>query len=486
MLFEYRLRIRGDKGLVKITRLVFRLIVSLTPLFFSFFFFFFPVLLFAADAGGAADIAQSPTNLSPVSVQGYVSGKFVSRTARLPGEKIRDDDIFSDLRLDIAQPSDQGYEFHFFGTLRDDLSNNRNRTTFSPFEDIGDTYGSAVHGYLYEAHLDLNRPFAKVSQIRLGRQDGTRGEPIFFDGISLDAGLLPKLAATLYGGAAVHFYELDNRWGDDTLGGAGIDYFPLSGTIVGLDYLYVTDKRGVFDTTTRHDQLVSLKVNQRFTPNLKTSAKIRYVNGESRDLKITAGAALPEADFEMILAYIEQFRTQNELSNELSPFFDVLGPSFPYRSYDARIRKFFGKHLSVDLGYFQRSLVHSSQENAFNRQFHRTYAVFDLIDLFIDRLSLALTGEEWKSGQQRVQSAGFDIGYAFTPGRRSPKMNAGSYYSLYKYDYYISLGERTNVRTYYVKVILPFAQRYSVNGSYEYENSLEEYQTAKLGIRYDF
>lgn len=65
-------------------------------------------------------------------------------------------------------------------------------------------------------------------------------------------------------------------------------------------------------------------------------------------------------------------------------------------------------------------------------------------------------------------------------------MSAGSYYSLYKYDYYISLGERTRVRTYYVKADYPFAQRYAASGSYEFERGLEDYQTIKLGIRYDF
>jgi hypothetical protein len=487
MLFEYRSRIKGDGDFVKVTRLVFRLIFLFTPPCIVFLLFISPAHLFAADAGVSGDIVSAPSvSTSPFGIQGYLSGKFVSRTARFSGEKIHDDDIFSDLRLDVSRPTDSPYEFHFFGTLRDDLSSDRNRTTFSPFEDIGDTYGSAVHGYLYEAHLDLNRPFAKVSQIRIGRQDGTRGEPIFFDGLAADIGLAPHLAATVFGGVAVHFYELDSHWGDDGLGGLGIDYFPLVGTLVNMDYLYVTDKREIFDTTTQRDQLISLRINQRFTPNLRATAKVRYLNGDSRDLKLTAAAALPDMDFEIILAYVSQFHTQNEQSNELSPYFDVLGPSYPYQSYDARVRKFFGKHLTIDLGYFHRSLVHAGQENAFNRPFNRTYAVFDLMDLFIDRVSVSLTGEHWKSGDRDFQSAGFDIGYAFKAGRRSPKINAGSYYSLYKYDYYILLGERTNVTTYYVKLLLPFAQRYSINGSYEYENGLEEYQTAKLGIRYDF
>jgi len=71
-------------------------------------------------------------------------------------------------------------------------------------------------------------------------------------------------------------------------------------------------------------------------------------------------------------------------------------------------------------------------------------------------------------------------------GGGARKVNAGSYYSLYKYDYYSSLGERTNVRTYYVKCDYPFAQHYTLNGSYEFEQGLEDYQTAKLGMRYDF
>ncbi len=487
MLFEYRSRIRGDGDFVKITRLVFRLSLALSAKLFLFLFFFSPTPLAAADAAAPTDAApQQQTSADPIDVQGYFSGKFVSRTSRVEGEKIRDDDIFSDLRVDLSKPRTSGYEFHFFGTLRDDLSNNRNRTTFSPFEDIGDTYRSQVHGYLYEAHLDLNRPVAGVSQLRIGRQDGSREEPVFFDGIAADIGLARKLSLTLYGGAAVHFYEIDSRWGDDTLAGAGLDYFPLTGTVISADYLYVTDKRNYFDMTTQRDQLVSFKLGQRFSPNLRANAKVRYVNGDPRDLKLGVVVTVPESDFEVTMGYVRQFRTQNELSNELSAFYDVLGQSFPYESYDVKVRKLFGRHLAADLGYFERSLIHGQQEDAFNRAFRRTYAVFELIDLFIDRLAFSLTGEQWQSGQKRFDSAGFDVSYAFKSGRRSPKISAGSYYSLYKYDDFLSLGERTRVRTYYAKADYPFAKRYFVSGSYELERGLEDYQTIKLGIRYDF
>lgn len=486
MLFEYRSRIRGDGDFVKIARLAFRLSLTLSAKFLLFLLFFSPAPLAAADTDAPTDDVQQQKSADPLNVQGYFSGKFVSRTTHVAGEKIRDDDIFSDLRADLTKPRTNGYEFHFFGTVRDDLSNNRNRTTFSPFEDIGDTYRSPVHGYLYEAHLDLNQPIAGMSQLRIGRQDGTREEPIFFDGIAADILLAHNLSMTMYGGAAVHFYEIANRWGDDTLAGAGLDYFPLRGTAVGMDYLYVTDKRNFFDLTTQRDQLVSLKLSQRFSPNLRTTAKVRYVNGDPRDLKLGVVVMIPESDFEVTMGYVRQFRTQNELSNELSAFYDVLGQSFPYQSYDIKVRKLFGRHVAVDLGYFDRSLIHSQQENAFNRTFRRTYAVFELIDLLIDRLVFSLTGEQWQSGQRRFDSTGFDVSYAFRSGRRSPKISAGSYYSLYKYDDFLSLGERTRVRTYYAKVDFPFQQRYFVSGSYEFEHGLEDYQTIKLGIRYEF
>ena len=472
---------------MKITGLDCRVSLALYPTFFSFLLFLSPSPLIAADAAVPTDAAvQQNGGADPLTVQGYLSGKFVSRTSRVADEKFRDDDIFTDLRLDISRPRTNDTEFHFFGTARDDLSNNRNRTTFSPFEDIGNTYRSRTHGYLYEAHLDLNRPVSAISQLRIGRQDGTREEPIFFDGIAADFSPAKKLAMTVYGGAAVHFYELGNRWGDDTLGGAGLDYLPLAGTVISTDYLYVTDKRNLFGFTTQHDQLVSLKLSQLFSPNLKTTAKVRYVNGDPRDLKLRAIAALPAADLEMNITYIRQFRTQNELSNELSPFFDVLGQSFPYQSYDIKLRKFFGRHFAVDLGYFQRSLVHAEEENAFNRPFRRTYAVVEVIDPFVDRLSVSLTGEQWKAGPRRVSTTGLDASYAFKSGRRSPKLSVGSFYSLFKYDYYILLGERTNVRTYYAKVDYPFARRFTASGSYEFEHGLEDYKTAKLGIRYDF
>jgi hypothetical protein len=42
------------------------------------------------------------------------------------------------------------------------------------------------------------------------------------------------------------------------------------------------------------------------------------------------------------------------------------------------------------------------------------------------------------------------------------------------------------VRTYYLNGRYPFTASVSLNGSFEYEHGIENYQTVKTGIRYDF
>ena len=400
----------------------------------------------------------------------------------------RDQDVFGELRLDVTMPKENRYEFHFFGTARNDFSGTRNQTTFDPLKDIGDTYQASYHGYLYEAHLDINNPFPYFTQIRMGRQAGTRDEQVFFDGIAADIKASSALNLTLYGGAAVHLYEIGYHWGDDTLAGAGLDYALGTSTRVSLDYLFVEDEQSFPTSPTTvdlHDRMISLKLWQSFASFMKASVKYRYLNDEPRDLSVRAISTFPDVDTEINVNYFRQFRTQNELSNELSLYFAILGKSSPYQSIDVKFRKLFGLHYAVDVGYFKRGLLEEDQESAFDKDFSRAFLLFELIDLLKDGLSFTLTGEQWETTGRHYSSAGIDIGYAFK-NKKSASINVGTYYSLYKYDYYIEEGLRENVRTYYINGRYPLGKSLSINGSYEYEAGIENYQTMKLGLRYDF
>ncbi|MDH5560772.1 MAG: hypothetical protein OEY59_07940, partial [Deltaproteobacteria bacterium] len=101
-------------------------------------------------------------------------------------------------------------------------------------------------------------------------------------------------------------------------------------------------------------------------------------------------------------------------------------------------------------------------------------------------LALSLSGESWSSPNYQGNAGGFELEYGADRIKRSLRVSAGSYYSLYKYDYYLDYGERTKVRTYFVKTRIPLGENYSLTGSFETEDQIEEYQILKMGVKRDF
>jgi len=456
-----------------------------------FILFVIPVLppcyLWAADAVPfTKNTLRREETETAFTVRGSFSTKYVYRTTEFSGAQVNDGDFFEQLRLDVTAPKKKDYEIHFLGAARESLGNDQGQSGFSPFEDISDTYSSKVTGYIYDAHLDINNLLTFLPQVRIGRQAGARDEPVFFDGIAADVAVGRRLNLTVYGGAAAHFYEINDSWGSDFLHGAGIDYSPFNSTMLSLDYLDVHDERDPFLGADQGDQHYSIALRQRFTPFLRAMAKYRSLNKEPRDIKARVIQAFPEADLELSLSYFKQFRTQNELSNEFSPYFDVLGQSVPFQSYDVKVRKMFGRHYALDIGYFQRSLVEAREENAFNRDYKRAFTVFEMADLLYDGLTFSLSGDYWDAGERKSASAGFDAEYKFKNKMKKAKIGMGTYYNLYKYDYYVQLGERQKVRTYHLNGTVPLTKGLFVNAKYEYEQSIEDYQTFKIGMRYDF
>jgi hypothetical protein len=234
------------------------------------------------------------------------------------------------------------------------------------------------------------------------------------------------------------------------------------------------------------DRMLSFKVWQRFEPFTRVSAQYRYLNGEARDLSVRAAGAWQEQDAEMNVGYFRQFNPQAELSNELSPFTDVIGLSAPFQSIDIKVRKSFANRVAFDLGYFLRDLLDQADQGSFNKEYSRAFIDAEVSDLFIANLSWTVTAEHWKSEGTSSDTLGTDLTYRIKKGGRESRVSAGTFYSLYKYDYYADLGERDDVRTYYLDGRYPLAKGLSMNGRYEYEHGIERYQTLRLGMRYDF
>jgi hypothetical protein len=218
---------------------------------------------------------------------------------------------------------------------------------------------------------------------------------------------------------------------------------------------------------------------------MKASVKYRFLNSDPRDVTVRLIGTIAPANMEVNLNYFKQFKIENVVANELSLYSSVLGQSSPYQTYDVKLRMLLGEHYAVDLGYFKRALQEELQATAFDRDFSRAFLLFEIMDLPADGISFTLTGEQWSTKGRKFNSSGLDIGYRFK-NRKNASVNAGTYYSLYKYDYYTELGLRENILTYYVSGKVPLGLGVSMNGSYEYEDGIEKYQMFKLGMRYDF
>ena len=430
---------------------------------------------------------RSAADAPSVIYSGYLSMRYTFRTAETASNvMLRDQDAYTDLRVDVTGAKKSKYEFHFMGSARKDLDGNRDLHTNYLLEDIGDTGNKATIGYLYEAHFDINDPFTRVPQVRLGRQAGTRDEQIYFDGIAVDVRAASFINMTLYGGAAVNHFEIDRAEGDDTLAGAGLDIAAGRSTGISIDYLTINDKRDYLELKDVHDKLLSLKLWQRFTPSVKATMRFRQQNSEARDLNLRLLGTFPTTGTELSANYLRQFNTQEVQSNPLSPFVDVVGASEPFQTTEVKVRQFFGRRYAFDVLYAKRDLVGDAKPGQFNRAYTRAAAGFEVGDLYFRDLTLTLTGDQWKSEERSSSAAGADLGYSFGKKGALAKINVGTYYSMYKYDYYLQPSEKTDVRTYYLTTKVPVVKQVALSLSYEFERSMEDYQTFKAGIRYDF
>lgn len=422
-----------------------------------------------------------------VDFSGYFSARYSFRTVETSSQETsRDIDLATDLRIDMTTPRTDRFEFHFFGSARKDLDGNSDLHTFYPLEDIGNAQNKDVLAVLYEAHLDINDLGAGLTQVRLGRQTSTRDIPATFDGIAVDLRPVSFMALSVYGGRGVNFFEVNGSDGADTVGGAGIDLLPTSSTGISIDYLAIIDERTYFDQSDTHDRLLAFKITQRFTKNIRAAAKYRYQNGEGRDVNARILGTFPDYGMEFGASYTRQLRTQNEQSNTLSSFYDVLGPSYPYQSLDTRFRILVAERYHLDLAYFRRDLIDPNNAGTYNREYSRTSAAIELSDLFVAGFSWSITGEVWDSEGRQFTTAGTDLSYTYGKGRSRGSVSLGTYYSLFKYDSLFQYAERERVRTYYVKTRTPLMKRISLDLAYELEDGEDLFQLMKAGVRYEF
>jgi hypothetical protein len=411
-------------------------------------------------------------------VQGSFTGEYRYRST----EGASDQDAYQYLNLDLGDPSSNAVTGHFFGRLAEDVGGRPKNDEYYPFADIMDTDKTNLDARLYIGYVDINK-IQGIDRISLGRMmvDDT---PVWLwlDGARVETAEIKKLGSLkfgAYGGVPVHLYDPETS--DNTIYGAFAQARPWLGGRIRFDWTHADEKylygneSNDFYALSLWQAIDSLMVNARYT----------MLGDQSHDAQARATWYSPKWGVMVQGYYYSLLIAQKNLAIEFDPFFAALHEYYPYQQAGFLASKELGKHFRIDAGGDFRRLLHREDMGSFNHDYDRYFLTLSLLNLPVDKLEISATGEIWNSVDQVewIESYGGDVSYRIS---KPLKVSVGTYYELYKYDYYID-EELDRTQTYYARISYHPAKGLGGGLRYEYEDSaLGDFQTVRAEISYAF
>jgi hypothetical protein len=347
------------------------------------------------------------------------------------------------------------------------------------FYSLSDTYDGRVTGRVNHAYVDAHR-IDGFDVVRVGRQlVYDTPETLHFDGVRAESEPKGERAWRFggYGGVPTLPYE-SSRAGDYVVG-VFAEAAPTAKTTLRADWMHIQDGDQLGDDT---DDLLQLSGRWRPDPRLTLEASHSRLARDPRDFRVGARAFDAESDFALEASYYELLETQGELAVPLDPFFATLLSLDPYREAGLTAAKGLGDGWFVQGGAQARRLVDEADDAPNNREWTRGFVTTSSEELLPADVSLALTGEVWTGDGDRFETWGVDLARTFDGGWSA---SAGSYYSLYKYSFYLG-EEQEDVRTWYAGVRRRLSDTLSWRARYELErNDLDDYHTLRVGVTWE-
>jgi hypothetical protein len=411
----------------------------------------------------------------PLELRGSLSTRYRGRWA----EGADDHDLYEVLTLDVGDEREDRYTAHVTGRLSGDLDGRGDATDQAVFPSLADTFDGSVHGWLYQAYVDLERP-PVGSQWRIGRQiDFLTPEFAHYDGVRISSTETSRrLQGGVYGGLPVRLYEATQA--GDVLFGAWGEARPWRDGRVRADWMHVEDDDRFGDHS---DDLLGLSVWQRFGERLRGDASYTRLEDRDRDLRLRASWDDAERDLILTASFYRLLDTQRDFADEFDPFFGVLHDYFPFSQLRLAASKGLSKRTRLEGGADLRRVDDSDDEGSFNRDYERGWAALVLLDRLLPGLTLTLTGDVWRSDDEDIGSLGIDATRELSDGLR---VSAGTSYALYRYDSFLDR-ERDDVRVWYAKLRKKVGASWSFDLGYDLErDDGETFHSLLLGATWRF
>lgn len=422
----------------------------------SIYIMIFSSLLFAqpddttVQADKTTDVITGVTESTGFTYKDFISGNFrVLYEGRWAGGE-DDHDMYEYFRFRTKDFINDKVSIAGFGRLTEDFDGHEPKD--GAFRDILDTYDHSVTGRIYYLYADIKDPLFNKSTLRVGRQYEYSIETILFDGARYEQQIGP-IDTYIFGGLRVSQYRSTYF---DTVAGSGVAFRPLMDTRVALDYVHIEGDE--FD-----DDEVGINVWHKIYDDLNFYGRYTLLETLPKDLLLKLSWDKIEWDANVQLSYYRFLHSIAEHSNNISPFFQILGSFKPFELISITGYKGFGEKFGVSSGVDYRRLINEDDENTFNRDYNRTFISFMINNVLLKESKFAFTFEYWNI--EGIDHSA-DLGVDFDKKIGKFNIGGGTSYSVYKFnftgsndlaailddEYTRDIEQKINVRTYYLRI----------------------------------
>ena len=434
-----------------------------------------PDLLPAPAVPAAA--AQTPqpaapeTAAKPEKQRGPLSGYLQSRYRLRSAGGDSDQDIYEVLGLDYADPKHPEFAAHFLGRGVFDIDGDSGPL----FSSVNDVDNGSVDADVYEGFVDVGTKDGRT-RARIGRMsEYLTPEIAYIDGLELRSRIEGKnpLEFGAYGGRNVTFEGDTDTSDDNSVFGAFAEYRAWQGGRVRADWMHLNDAQLLGDD---NNDLAGLGIWQSWS-SWSASGEYTNLEGRDRDLELRTRWSDEQGKSSVQLRYFELLEEQNQRALFLDPFSQSLQTYYPFRQLGLSGWHALTENTEIDAGIDFREVDDPNDVGTYNHDWNRYFATLTLREL-IAKWTVSVTGDYYDDDQSDYQTWGGSLSRPFGSGW---DVALGSYYSLYKYDFYTAQ-ERDDVRSYYGRLSWRRSDMWTFELLYEYEDDdLEEYNTLRCG-----
>lgn len=407
--------------------------------------------IFSAIVGNPGSEGEENASTLPVvliSSDFYVSyrGRFLSGGA---GE---DQVLQQYLGLKVTTPRWSHFSLVLQGDMIEDLDGYERADERDRTSTFFSTWHSDNHGLLYQAFAELSG-FKYVRSFRLGRQYANGLFRSRYDGLSFSLDLVPgRLNFYGHGGNTVRFFD-ESDYGASLEAAAGFDIRLMQNLSFQAEFFSFeedeeTNALYAVEYSERVDQLAAA-LTYTFHSSGRVALETSFLDSELRSAEANLLLIFLNRNFDVQLSYYHQPLRIEKLPSALSPFSGLLGPVEPFHEFSLNLYKTSASEVfAFTLGFDWRDLLSDGVEGVFNHSYSHAQASFSIHDFFVNSLAVTIHADLWQNDSAEIDdqivTGGGELNY---DGVSFFTIGLGGYYTLFKYDYYLDLDEKTDVYT---------------------------------------